>query len=36
LLSRDNVLAQFFIITVMGSGEVKTMCWPTNLSIIVG
>ncbi len=30
------VLAQFFIIAVMGPGEVKMMSWPANLSIIVG
>jgi hypothetical protein len=36
LLSRDNSLAQFFIIAVMGPGEVKTMSWPENLSNIVG
>jgi hypothetical protein len=36
LLSRDNVLAQFFIIPVMGPGELKIMSWTANLSIIVG
>jgi hypothetical protein len=36
LLSPDNFLAQFFIIAIMGPGEVKMMSWPANLSNIVG
>jgi hypothetical protein len=36
LLSRDNFLVQFFFIAIMGPGDVKTMSWPANLSIIVG